>query len=126
MGKSKAFNVVAIVLLIVGLISIGIAFDKKNNYVNSEYSFVDKVNVYVGGDAYNYIINSNYFTGYIVLGTASCLASIILFSTSALITSKNNQCDVNLNVEVNEDVKEEKKDETLEDTISDDTEPNNN
>lgn len=125
MYKSTQLNVVAFALLIAGLVFIGIGFDKKNNYVNSEYSFVDNVNVYVGGDAYNYIINANYFTGYIVLGAASCLASVVVFATSALITSKNNQRRDNLSEGVKECIKEEKKYEEVQEIIVEDAECNN-
>ena len=39
------------------------------NYRNSNTSYYSKsVNAYVGGDAYNYIINACYFTGYVSLG----------------------------------------------------------
>ena len=59
--------------------------DVKDNYRNSDYSSTSH-NAYVGGDAYNYIINSNYFTGYTVasVGLFVCgalsLASLILIS----------------------------------------------
>jgi len=44
-------------------------------------------NEYVGGDAYNYIINANYFTGYCV-GAGSCLiVAAILYGTQAVIVS---------------------------------------
>ena len=37
-----------------------------SNYRSSEYHSLS-VNAYVGGDAYNYIINGNYATGFFVL-----------------------------------------------------------
>lgn len=35
-------------------------------YESGQYGF-DGKNAYVGGDAYNYIINANYFTGFMVM-----------------------------------------------------------
>ena len=35
-------------------------FDKKDNYYNPEGSLLSSENAYVGGDAYNYIINGTY------------------------------------------------------------------
>lgn len=56
-------------------------FDVKTNYYNSEnYGSLNK-NAYVGGDAYNYIINGTYFTGYMVIGSTCLLASVILGCT---------------------------------------------
>ena len=74
------------ILILVGVISLFISiyffyesYDTFNNYINSDtYSIINK-NVYVGGDAYNYIINSNYFTGFNILGVGSVLLSFICF-----------------------------------------------
>lgn len=69
--------VVAIMLIIAGSVFIYQGFDKKNNYYsNTTYSELNK-NAYVGGDAYNYIINSEYFVGYIVLGSAAYICGSI-------------------------------------------------
>lgn len=42
-------------------------FDKMVNYTNSQSSFIEKKNAYVGGDAYNFIINSNLSAAWFVL-----------------------------------------------------------
>ncbi len=47
--------------------------DKMTNYHNSDYV---QENAYVGGDAYNYIINSNYTTAFFVLTAMFVLAAI--------------------------------------------------
>lgn len=47
--------------------------DKMTNYYNSDYK---QINAYVGGDAYNYIINSNYATAFFVLTAMFVLAAI--------------------------------------------------
>lgn len=53
-------------------------YDVKNNYYNSKYSYTYE-NAYVGSDAYNYIINGTYFTGYSVIASASLLCGVLLF-----------------------------------------------
>ena len=69
--------IISVALFIRGGMFINVGFDKKNNYYSSEdYSNLN-VNAYVGGDAYNYIINSNYFTGYLVLGSTMLLMGTI-------------------------------------------------
>ena len=47
--------------------------DKMTNYRNTDYK---QVNAYVGGDAYNYIINGNYATAFFVLTAMFVLAAI--------------------------------------------------
>ncbi len=49
--------------------------DKMTNYYNSEYSS-KLVNAYVGGDAYNYIINGTYATAFFVLTAMFALAAV--------------------------------------------------
>lgn len=50
--------------------------DRLINYYNSEnFSFMNK-NAYVGGDAYNYIINGTHATSFFVLTTMFVLAAI--------------------------------------------------
>ena len=57
------------ILCIIGCAVFGYqAYDKYFNYFNNSYR---SQNAYVGGDAYNYIINGTYFTGFSVL-CASC------------------------------------------------------
>ena len=62
-------------------------YDVKNNYYNSDYSSLVQ-NAYVGGDAYNFIINGTYFAGYAVIASASAVCGIILSSSGAIINSK--------------------------------------
>lgn len=59
----------------------------KNDYYNSDYSTLNK-NAYVGGDAYNYIINGTYFTGYSVIAAATLICGMILISNSIMISIK--------------------------------------
>lgn len=50
--------------------------DKMSNYHNSENYPSLNVNAYVGGDAYNYIINGTYATSFFVLTAMFVLAAI--------------------------------------------------
>ena len=75
----------AIGTFILGSFCIFKGFDKKENYDNPEYSWQDSTNAYVGGDAYNYIINSNYFTGYNVLGIGSYIVTVLSLIGSEIL-----------------------------------------
>lgn len=74
------------VFLIIGFVFFVKGFNVKNNYNNSELSYE---NAYVGGDAYNYIINGTYFTGYVVIASASVLCSVVCLGTAFIIAGKN-------------------------------------
>ena len=74
---------IAVVATIIGAICIYTGFDKINNYYMSEYGY--STNAYVGGDAYNYIINGTYFTGYSVIGIGCFLIAIISIGSVAII-----------------------------------------
>lgn len=88
-SSKKMVIVVAFGLLIISAICFWKGFDYKNNYYQSEkYPSLNK-NVYVGGDAYNYIINSNYFTGFMMLGSSAGIGAVILISTGLLLRSKD-------------------------------------
>lgn len=56
------------------IISFIIGLHKMHAYDNGEYSD-EYVNTYVGGDAYNYIINANY--------TTACFVMALLFTVMA-------------------------------------------
>lgn len=63
--------------------------DKMTNYYNSEnYPDLNK-NAYVGGDAYNYIINGNYATAFFVLTAMFVLAAIGLMILHYVSREKN-------------------------------------
>lgn len=70
---------ISIVSFILAAIFTGIGFYKIFVYSNPEHSWETAQNVYVGGDAYNYIINSNYATAYFVLaGVCVLLGGIFI------------------------------------------------
>ncbi len=91
-AKLKPIKNILIVLAMICFIISGIFFGKghnvKNEYYNSENFTSLNKNAYVGGDAYNYIINGTYFTGYSVIASATLLSGIILISNSIIITIK--------------------------------------
>lgn len=78
------------------------AYDKYMNYYQSSlgYSSLDK-NTYVGGDAYNYIINGNYFTGFSVLGIGGLLFGMLCFGI-AHISSQGEDAEIELSKNTNE------------------------
>jgi hypothetical protein len=63
--EKKVWDLKVICSFIFAVIFVGIGFYKIFAYSNSDLG--DKVNAYVGGDAYNYIINSNLGIAYFVL-----------------------------------------------------------
>jgi len=71
------------------------AYDKYMNYYNSEVFTSLQKNAYVGGDAYNYIINGTYFTGFSVLGVGSLLLGMLCIGI-AYISSKMEESRVEL------------------------------
>ena len=74
---SKICIVAAAILVIIGGIFFYKGFDKKNNYLSSTTYTDLNQNAYVGGDAYNYIINSEYFVGYITIGSMAFVCGSI-------------------------------------------------
>lgn len=85
----------AIISYICSAIFIGLGFHKMFVYENPEYSFMgDPVNVYVGGDAYNYIINANYATAYFALAIF-CAVVGMTFIVWSLIVSNNKDDKIN-------------------------------
>lgn len=78
--SSKVLYFFAVVLIILGIMFCTKGFDKKNNY--NEY------NKYVGGDAYNFIVNGTYFSGYSTLAAGMFIIAAIFISTGIMINTK--------------------------------------
>ena len=68
-------------------VSAGFGFYKYWYYDNSEGYAATPVNAYVGGDAYNYIINANYMIAFFVLALIFVVIANHLFKM-AILTSK--------------------------------------
>ena len=79
--SKKIIIIISIIFIILGIVCTGIGFHKIINYRNSDTYPSRNVNAYVGGDAYNYIINAGYFAGYLSLGGSLLIVSAILLSS---------------------------------------------
>lgn len=79
---------VAAILVIIGGIFFYKGFDKKNNYYNNETDTSINSNAYVGGDAYNYIINSEYFVGYVTIGGMAFVCGAIFTGLGVVLHFK--------------------------------------
>lgn len=74
-----------IVVAIIGIIFVCVGFYKKGVYEEpSNRNAFEGKNCYVGGDAYNYIINGNYFAGYSALGGSLIIVGGVLFAAGAI------------------------------------------
>lgn len=80
LGLRQFFILVAVIFLVVSGVFFYKAYDVKTNYYNSEDFYSLNENAYVGGDAYNYIINGTYFTGYAVIASAFLVSGILLIT----------------------------------------------
>ena len=83
--------------IIIGVIMLSIGFYKNTFYNNpngDDWSYNDDetpVNVYVGGDAYNYIINGTRFTAYAVMGTGSLIIASIMGGINICLSIKSDE-----------------------------------
>lgn len=79
------FWILSAVLIVLSCLSFAKGFALKNDYYRSEsYPSLNQY-AYVGGDAYNYIINGTYFTGYSTIGSASALGAVFLLCTGTIL-----------------------------------------
>lgn len=111
MGKEakKFLNYISGILYLIGIFFVCSGFYKIFWYKNDDVFREDNVNNYVGGDAYNYMINSQRATAYFVIAG-------VLIITATLILIYNKMDDVqatieNLDFEVEDDSKEEMQDD---------------
>lgn len=81
----KGLKVVAVIMFIIAGIMLYKGYDKMTNYYSSDYYEQLNVNAYVGGDAYNFIINGNYATGFFVLAVGSAISGFICLGTSMIM-----------------------------------------
>lgn len=72
----KIWKILSGTSFIISIVALMYGFDKMFNYSNGEAPPYEYHNAYVGGDAYNYIINSNYATSFFVLATMFALMGI--------------------------------------------------
>lgn len=74
--KLSAWCCGAIVSLICGCFTFYKGIDKMVNYDSGDYYPYKAANAYVGGDAYNYIINGTYATAFFVLTAMFVMAAL--------------------------------------------------
>ena len=87
---------------IISAIVLGLGLDKMFNYDSGEYYPYEYHNAYVGGDAYNYIINGNYATGFFVLAAMFALMGIgfiVLYYLSKMADGQGKLLSTNQNIE---------------------------
>ena len=72
----KNWKVISICMFTLAAVFLLLGADKKYIY-NSPDGYSEPKNAYVGGDAYNYIINACYSTGYYVLSMGFMLGGLI-------------------------------------------------
>ncbi len=73
----KVIMTSAIIPFIIGLYKL-LAYNNGERYTE------DAINAYVGGDAYNYIINGNYFTGFMVMALILAVIGSCLLITGTI------------------------------------------
>lgn len=77
MKKNTLFLVLGILFFVLFFVMTYKGYDKLTNYRNSEYSSSLNQNAYVGGDAYNYIINGTHATAYFVLAVGFLISGTL-------------------------------------------------
>jgi len=89
MKKLGAILMILSLLFFVGCgLSAAQGVDKYTNYNNSETYPELNQNAYVGGDAYNYIINGTYFTAFTVISAACAISGLMCLIGGALLISR--------------------------------------
>lgn len=91
-NKTTAFFGIAGVLAALCLLFFCLGLYKMSVYSppSSKYSMLGSNNAYVGGDAYNYIINGTYFTGYMSI-SAGCLVSATICFVAGFCLGPDNR-----------------------------------
>ena len=90
-STGKFFMALAVCFYFVSAIMLYKGYDKMTNYHNYEYSTSLNENAYVGGDAYNYIINGNYATGFFVLSMGFLMTGAIFNATSVVLNNLSSE-----------------------------------
>lgn len=74
-SKQEKWNLLSAVMFIVSSVMIYLGYDKIANYYSNDVSSLSK-NSYVGGDAYNYIINGTRSISFFVLATMFAILGV--------------------------------------------------
>lgn len=70
-------SIMGIILLLIAVMFFFLGMYHKTAYYNDEKTN-KKTNVYVAEDSYNYIINSNYFSGYMSLSGSFVISGVLV------------------------------------------------
>lgn len=81
--KKFLFFLAIVFVILFGVVTYK-GYDKLTNYYNSEFGVLNK-NAYVGGDAYNYIINGTYAAAYFVLAAGFLISGIVCMTGGFII-----------------------------------------
>lgn len=74
-----SFHIMSIVTMMLSLLPLGLGFHKMFVYNNTEGIYLDEAkNAYVGGDAWNYVINGTYSIAFFVLFAALLVAGLLI------------------------------------------------
>ena len=84
--KEVVLVIIAAVCFLLFAIMVFKGYDKMTNYKNPESALLESINAYVGGDAYNYIINGTYATAYYVLAAGFFISGIICIIGSMIFS----------------------------------------
>lgn len=84
---SRLLITAALLLYLAAGFLIYAGYDKMTNYRNSDY--VQK-NAYVGGDAYNFIINGTYSAGFFALASGAAVSGTV-FLCAGLLTASDKE-----------------------------------
>ena len=79
---------VAALMYLLACFTLYKGYDKMHNYYNSENYYSLNHNAYVGGDAYNYIINGTYATAYYTLTAGLIVAGTVIGCTGFILNDK--------------------------------------
>lgn len=86
----KKLKIVAVLLFLISGIMFYQGYDRMTNYTNSDSSYINNHNAYVGGDAYNYIINGTHATAFFVLGVGGVISGFLCIGISMIVESIEN------------------------------------
>lgn len=80
-----------VAFFILSMVTLGIGINKLTVYVNSDEWQTDLKNAYVGGDAYNYIINAGYATAYFVLSVGCFISALLVCLWRHMVVEKEDR-----------------------------------
>ncbi|PFM68546.1 hypothetical protein COJ66_20870 [Bacillus cereus] len=83
--ENKKWTIWEIIFYIHSAVLLFLGFDRLGGYQNSETYTDSNKYAYVGGDAYNYIINTNVLTGFFVLSASFFVAGTMLIATGSIL-----------------------------------------